>query len=108
MNSDPTSTSQGATPAAHAHKERFEIFIDRMSYVVTHPEMTGEQLRRVPPTPIGPDRDLFERIQGGSDLKIENATVVKIRDGLRFFTVPAHINPGALMPGQGVRHVATS
>lgn len=99
MNPEPTSESQSGTPDVRDHKERFEIFIDRVAYIVTQREMTGEQLRHVPPTPIGPDRDLFERIPGGSDLKIENATVVAIRDGLRFFTVPAHINPGARAPG---------
>lgn len=95
MNPNPASASASSTQGAHADKEQFEIFIDRTRYVVTQREMTGEQLRQVPPTPIGPDRDLFERVQGGSDLKIENTTVVEIRDGLRFFTVPAHINPGA-------------
>ena len=38
--------------------------------------------------------DLFEVVPGGSDLKIELATKVKMRDGLRFFTAPAQINPG--------------
>lgn len=99
MNPEPDSANQSITQDTHAHKERFEIFIDRAPYSVTQREMTGEQLRHVPPTPIGPDRDLFERVPGGSDLKIENTTVVEIHDGLRFFTVPAHINPGALPAG---------
>src|SRR4029077_13513300 len=98
MNPETTTASHASPEGAHAHKEHVEIFIDRAQYVVTQREMTGEQLRHVPPTPIGPDRDLFERVPGGSDLKIENTTVVEIRDGLRFFTVPAHINPGAPAP----------
>lgn len=77
----------------HGHK--FKIQIDRVHYEVTNREMTGAELRQVPPTPIGPERDLFEVVPGGADNKIENATVVEIRNGLRFFTAPAQINPGS-------------
>jgi hypothetical protein len=80
---------------AHGKHERFEIQIDRVHYTVLEHHMTGQQLRHVPPTPIGPDRDLFEVVPGGSDRKIEDNTVVEIRNGLRFFTAPAQINPGA-------------
>ncbi|MXY08323.1 MAG: hypothetical protein F4Y61_06710 [Rhodothermaceae bacterium] len=73
---------------------KFEIQIDRKHYLVEKSEMTGSELRQVPDEPIGPDRDLFEVVPGGSDNKIELTTVVKIRDGQRFFTAPAHINPG--------------
>ena len=76
-------------------KETFEIQIDRTHYKVHEERMTGLQIRQVPPTPIGPDRDLFEVVPGGSDRKISNETVVEIRNGLRFFTAPAQINPGA-------------
>jgi hypothetical protein len=78
------------------HKEAFKIQIDRAHYEVHMERMTGLELRRVPSTPIGPDRDLFEVVPGGSDRKIENETVVEIRNGLRFFTAPAQINPGNL------------
>jgi hypothetical protein len=61
---------------------------------VTSPQMTGLQLRHVPTPPIGPDRDLFEVVPGGSDRKIGDNDVVEIRNGLRFFTAPAQINPG--------------
>jgi hypothetical protein len=37
---------------------------------------------------------LFEVVPGGSDLKIEADTQVEMRNGLRFFTAPAQINPG--------------
>ena len=77
----------------HEHHE-YKIQIDRVHYTVTKKEMTGEQLRHVPPTPIGPDRDLFEVVPGGTDRKIADAEVVEIRDGKRFFTAPAQINPG--------------
>jgi hypothetical protein len=78
------------------HQPEFQIQIDRVHYTVTQRQMTGEQLRHVPPTPIGPDRDLFEVVPGGPDRKIGNADVVEIRNGLRFFTAPAQINPGSI------------
>lgn len=73
----------------------FHIQIDRVHYAVHHRFMTGEQLRDVPPTPIGPDRDLFEVVPGGTDRKIADTEEVEIRDGKRFFTAPAQINPGS-------------
>lgn len=76
-------------------RETFEIQIDRAHYKVHKERMTGLELRHLPPTPIGPDRDLFEVVPGGSDRKIADETVVDIRNGLRFFTAPAQINPGA-------------
>jgi hypothetical protein len=76
--------------------ETFEIQIDRTHYKVHQERMTGLELRHVPPMPIGPDRDLFEVVPGGSDRKIADETVVDIRDGLRFFTAPAQINPGGI------------
>lgn len=75
-------------------KEAFEIQIDRTHYKVHRERMTGLEIRHVPSPPIGPDRDLFEVVPGGSDLKILDDTVVEIRNGLRFFTAPAQINPG--------------
>jgi hypothetical protein len=75
--------------------EHFEIHIDRKRYEVTQREMTGLEIRHVPNPPIGPDRDLFEVVSGGSDKKIGDQEPVQIREGLRFFTAPAQINPGA-------------
>lgn len=72
----------------------FEIKIDRTSYKVHEPALTGAQLRRLPEPDVGPDRDLFEVVPGGSDLKIEADAQVEMRNGLRFFTAPAQINPG--------------
>lgn len=72
----------------------FEIKIDRMTYKVHEPVLTGAQLRRLPEPDTGPDRDLFEVVPGGSDLKIEVDAKVEMRNGLRFFTAPAQINPG--------------
>jgi hypothetical protein len=72
----------------------FQIRIDRDHYEVTQSALTGAQLRMLPDPDIGPDRDLFEVVPGGSDIKIENDTAVEMRSGLRFFTAPAQINPG--------------
>ena len=72
----------------------FTIKIDRTEFLVTERKLTGEQLRLLPKPPIGSDRDLFEVVPGGSDRKIENNEEVRMRDGLRFFTAPAQINPG--------------
>jgi len=77
------------------HKEEhFQIQIDRVHFTVTQEKMTGAELRHVPPTPIGPDRDLFEVVPGGVDKKIDDTFVVEIHNGMRFFTAPAQINPG--------------
>jgi len=61
---------------------------------VYHTVLTGAELRRLPDPDIGPERDLFEVVPAGSDLKIEPGNNVTMRNGLRFFTAPAQINPG--------------
>ncbi|HEX3365781.1 multiubiquitin domain-containing protein [Phenylobacterium sp.] len=70
----------------------FTIKIDRTEYEVRERKRTGAQLRTL--AGIGADRDLFEVVPGGSDVKIADDMEVKMRDGLRFFTAPAQINPG--------------
>lgn len=81
-------------PDANKPHPVFRIQIDRAHYEVSESNMTGAQLRLVPPTPIPPERDLFEVVPGHPDLKIEDDDLVEIRGGLRFFTAPATINPG--------------
>lgn len=78
----------------HLDKTHFEIQIDRKHYKVESKEMTGAQLRVLPSPPIGPDRDLFKVVPGGNDLKIGNDDIVRMENGLRFFSAPAQINPG--------------
>jgi hypothetical protein len=73
----------------------FQIQIDRTHYTVQKSQMTGAELRQVPPSPIGPDRDLFEVVPGGPDRKIGDNDTVEIRNGKRFFTAPSQINPGS-------------
>ena len=94
------------TQEGHSEHDEFKIQIDRVHYTVTMRFMTGQQLRQVPSPPVGPDRDLFEVVPGGSDLKMGNDQVVEIRNGLRFFTAPAQINPGVRGSLRGNRLVA--
>ena len=74
----------------------FRIQIDRTHYTVKQHHMTGLQLRQVPTPPIGSDRDLFEVVPGGTDRKIGDEETIEIRDGERFVTAPAQINPGGV------------
>jgi hypothetical protein len=92
-----TNETDGTTHEEHHHKHHhhFEIQIDRKHYPVEKKELTGHELRHLPHPPIGPDRDLFEVIPGGSDRKIADDQIVEMRNGLRFFTAPAQINPGS-------------
>ena len=75
------------------------IRIDRKEYRVPrdapdYGRMTGAQIRRLADPDIGEDRDLFEVVPGGSDRKIGDDDEVVIRNGMRFFSAPAQINPG--------------
>lgn len=79
----------------------FHIQIDRTEYDVSDEKLTGAQLRRVPQTPIPPERDLFQIIPGHPDLKIKDDDTVEIHDGLRLFTAPSTINPGINPTGHG-------
>lgn len=76
-------------------KRHFNIQIDREHFKVTEPELTGAQLRELPDPDIPPDRDLYEVRPGEDDLLIGDTDVVRMRNGLRFFTAPGQINPGA-------------
>lgn len=82
------------TKPEHPDKH-FNIQIDRVHYKVEAPSMTGAELRNVPPTPIPVDRDLFLVVPGGPDRKIGDVDKVALQNGLRFFTAPGQINPGA-------------
>ena len=86
--------SGGSGNPGPADGHTFHIKIDRTEFEVKSQTLSGQQLRNLPTPPIGPDRDLFEIVPGGTDLKIELTTVVQMHDGLRFFTAPAQINPG--------------
>ncbi len=93
-NSGPGNGNGGGNPGQGGGKSPFKIRIDRQEFTVRQEAMTGAELRGLPDPDIGPDRDLFEVVPGGSDRKIELTDRVKMREGLRFFTAPAQINPG--------------
>ena len=88
--SDYTNTNDDKKP----DPKGFHIRIDRTEYTVTEEKLSGAELRRVPPTLIPPDRDLYLVVPGHDDLKIKDDDTVEMHDGLRFFTAPSTINPG--------------
>ena len=77
----------------------FTVRIDRTEYEWPDGKISGAQLRRLPPTPIPSDRDLFQVIPGHPDRKINDDDTVEVHDGLRFFTAPSTINPGTSPAG---------
>ena len=91
--------NKGQPPAPPPEPRHVTIQIDREEYPVpssllTHGKLTGAEIRRLADPDIGHDRDLFEIVPGGSDRKIEDNDQVEVRDGMRFFSAPARINPG--------------
>jgi hypothetical protein len=90
------SAAAGPEPETHHRQDRppFHIKIDREQFRVDQEELTGREVRNLPVPPIGPDRDLFEVLPDQADRKVEDDYVAEIYDGKRFFTAPAHINPG--------------
>ena len=70
------------------------IRIDRLEYEVYAHHMTGLELRTLPSPDIAADRDLWRDVPDKRDVKVQNEDVVRLHDGLRFFTAPGHINPG--------------
>jgi hypothetical protein len=94
--SNPGGEGGNPGPGGDGHPRTFEIQIDRVKYKVTQSVMTGAELRALPSGGIPADRDLFEVVPGAPDKKIGDNDRVEIRDGLRFFTAPGQINPGAI------------
>lgn len=84
---------------APAHRaEHPEILIDHHPYRASDDEMTGTQLRLLPQPPIGEDQDLWLEVPHGHDERIGDDQLVCLEPGMRFFTAPRHINPGACRP----------
>jgi Multiubiquitin len=71
------------------------IHIDRKEYKVDGDSLTGTQIRALPTPDIGPDFDLWLEVPAGEDEKIGNNQVVKLKNGMHFFSSHSHINPGA-------------
>jgi hypothetical protein len=91
MTSNPHDNQPGPRPPGH---QQTNIQIDRVHYRVLTDTMSGQQLRQLVVPPIPMDRDLFRVVPAGDDVKIDLDTMVALRDGMRFFTAPARINPG--------------
>lgn len=77
------------------NEHHINIQIDRQHYKVEAEALTGEQLRALVAPQIPPARDLFLVVPNGTDRKIADTETVKLANGMRFFTAPGKINPGA-------------
>ena len=80
----------------------FTIRIDRTEYEWPDDKINGAQLRRLPPSPIPPNRDIFQVVPGNPDRSIKDDDTIEVHDGLRFFTAPNTINPGTSRAGRGM------
>ncbi len=93
---------ENSAPDKDSHERKvFTIQIDRTQYEWPDEKITGAQLRRIPPTQIPDERDLFQVIPGHPDRKIKDDDTIEVHDGLRFFTAPNTINPGTNHTGHG-------
>ncbi|WBU37412.1 multiubiquitin domain-containing protein [Homoserinibacter sp. YIM 151385] len=70
------------------------IRIDRVEYEVYKRKMTGAELRVVPSPDVAADRDLWRDVPDKRDVKVQDEDIVRLKDGMRFFTAPGRINPG--------------
>lgn len=83
------------TPGSDKKTEQHVIHIDRNQYKVAADELTGEALRALPTPPIGDDRDLFlEHAGEADDQLVGRHDVIKLKNGMHFFTAPTTIAPG--------------
>lgn len=99
------STQQGHSggPGGDHGPDQVQIQIDHDHFTVPAGSMTGAQLRALPSPPLGPELDLWEDVPGSNDRLIGDDEVVQLRNGQRFFTAPATINPGrvrSIAPGR--------
>lgn len=74
--------------------DAIKIRIDRIEYELYKRKMTGTELRAVPSPDVAADRDLWLDVPDKRDVKIQDEDVVRLKDGMRFFTAPGRINPG--------------
>lgn len=70
------------------------IRVDRVDYEVFKCKMTGAELRAVPTPDVASDRDLWRDVPDKRDVKVQDEDVVRLKNGMRFFTAPGRINPG--------------
>lgn len=74
--------------------DAISIRIDRVDYEVFKRKVTGAGLRAVPSPDVAADRDLWRDVPDKRDVKVQDEDVVRLKDGMRFFTAPGRINPG--------------
>ena len=70
------------------------IHIDKQQYKVAEGEMTGAEIRKIPPVPIAEKYDLFLEVPGDEDEPIENDRKLDLRPGMHFFSAPKVVSPG--------------
>ncbi|PPF54645.1 hypothetical protein C5C13_13560 [Clavibacter michiganensis] len=75
------------------------IRIDRVEYEVFERKMTGAQLRVVPSPDVAEDRHLWLDVPDKRDVKVQDEDIIRLHDGIRFFTAPGRINPGQAPAG---------
>lgn len=75
--------------------EPITIYIDRVAFEVYVRRMTGLELRVVPSPDVAVDRDLWRDVPDKRDVKVQDEDVVRLENGMRFFTAPGRINPGS-------------
>ena len=77
------------------HNETISIIIDKKEYKAPKEVMTGAELKALAQPPIGNDKDLFETVPKGDDIKIGDNQSVHLKNGMHFYSVPKTINPGS-------------
>ena len=71
------------------------VVIDGLPYRVHGGVLAAVRIRSLPHPPIGPERDLWLEVQGGSDRFLVDQETVELTEGLRFFTAPQRIMAGS-------------
>lgn len=75
--------------------EAVTIRIDRVDYEAYKRKMTGAELRTVPSPDVASDRDLWLDVPDKRDVKVQDEDLIRLKNGIRFFTAPGRINPGS-------------
>jgi hypothetical protein len=86
--------SEAADLSEHHGPPKFSIHIDRKEFKVEDTTLTGTEIRNLPTPPVPDDRDLFLDVPGKADELVNDGDTVRLKNGMRFFTIPRAINPG--------------
>jgi hypothetical protein len=81
-------------PASSGESRRIPIRIDSKTYPVEEASLTGAELRLVPDSPIGADRDLYLDVAGPNDQLVDDDDHIELAPQMTFFSVTRKINPG--------------